>query len=74
MTKQANKKVKVKLKDIKIKEGMPHLAEWIYKGKHQKWVSQEDLKRLQNGQELRIMTIHPPKHTTNTLEKKRRTK
>lgn len=74
MSKQANKKVAVKLKNVKIKEGMPHLAEWVYKGKHQKWLSKKDLIRLQNGEKLKMMTIHAPKHTTETLTKKRLSK
>ena len=73
MTKQANKKVAVKLKNVKICENSPHLGEWIYKGKHQKWLSRKELERLLNGEKLKLMTIHPPKHTAKTLEKKRRT-
>lgn len=73
MSKQANKKVAVKLKNVRICENSPHLAEWIYKGKHQKWLSKKDLTRLQNGEKLRMMTIHAPKHTAKTLDKKRLT-
>ena len=51
---------------------MPHLAEWIYKGKHQKWLSRAELQRLLNGETLRLMTIHAPKHTAKTLDRKRR--
>jgi hypothetical protein len=74
MSKQKNKKVAVKLKNVRICKNSPHLAEWIYKGKHQKWLSKKDLIRLQNGEKLRMMTIHAPKHTTATLAKKRLTK
>ena len=73
MSKQANKKVAVKLKNVRICENSPHLGEWIYKGKHQKWLSRKELERLLNGEKLKLMTIHPPKHTAKTLEKKRRT-
>lgn len=71
MTKQANKKVAVKLKNVRICENSPHLGEWVYKGKHQKWLSRKELERLLNGEKLRLMTIHPPKHTAKTLAKKR---
>ena len=71
MSKQANKKVAVKLKNVRICKNSPHLAEWIYKGKHQKWLSRKELEQLQNGRKLKLMTIHAPKHTTETLEKKR---
>ena len=73
MSKQKNKKVAVRLKNVRICKNSPHL-EWIYKGKHQKWLSKKDLIRLQNGEKLRMMTIHAPKHTTATLAKKRLTK
>ena len=74
MSKQKNQKVNVRLKDVIIKDNSPHLAEWIYKGKHQKWLSRNELQRLANGETLRLMTIHPPKHTAKSLEKKRRKK
>lgn len=74
MSKQANRKVNVKLKDVIIKDNSPHLAEWIYRGKHQKWLSHTELQRLANGEILRLMTINPPKHTATSLEKKRRKK
>ena len=73
MSKQANKKVAVKLKNVRICENSPHLAEWIYKGKHQKWLSKKDLTRLQNGEKLRMMTIHAPQHPAQPLAKKRLT-
>ena len=74
MSKQKNKKVAVKLKNVRICKNSPHLAEWIYKGKHQKWLSRAELEQLQNGRKLKLMTIHAPKHTAKTLEQKRRNK
>lgn len=71
MSKQKRERVNVRLKDVIIKTGMPHLAEWIYKGKHQKWLSKNELSRLVNGETIRLMVIHPPKHTVNTLRKRR---
>ena len=74
MSKQKNIKVKIKLNDVRIKHDSPHLAEWIYKGKHQKWLSRKELQQLEQGQILRLMTIHAPKHTEKTLERKDRLK
>ena len=71
MSKQKNRKVNVRLKHIKICENSPHLAEWVFKGKHQKWLSRNELNRLVNGETLRLMTINPPKHTQKTLQRKR---
>ena len=71
MSKQKNRKVNVKAKHVKICKDSPHLAEWIYKGKHQKWLSRAELQRLEAGETLRLMTIHAPKHTAKTLERKR---
>jgi len=70
MSKQAQQRVTVKIKDIKICADSPLLAEWVYKGKHQKWLSRKELLRLQNGEELRLMTIHPPNHTVRSLKNK----
>lgn len=74
MSKQANKKVLVKLKNVRICENSPHLAEWIYKGKHQKWLSRSELEQLENGRKLKLMTIHAPKHSAKTLQQSRRKK
>jgi hypothetical protein len=66
MSKQANKKVAVKLKNIR------NTNEWYYKDIHQKTLPDKLIKRLQNGEKLRLMTIHAPKHTAKTLEHKRK--
>jgi hypothetical protein len=64
MSKQANKKVAVRLKNIR------DTNQWYHKGLHQKTLSNKLIKRLQNGEKLRLMTINAPKHTTATLAKK----
>jgi hypothetical protein len=66
MSKQKNKKVAVKLKNIR------KTNEWYYKDIHQKTLPDKLIKRLQNGEKLRLMTIHAPKHTAKTLEHKRK--
>jgi hypothetical protein len=70
MSKQKRQRVNVKLKDVIIKDNSPHVAEWIYKGKHQKWLSRTELQKLANGETLRLMTINPPKHTRKSLQKR----
>ena len=70
MSKQKNRKVNVRLEHVRRCGDSPLLAEWIYKGKHQKWLSRKELLRLQNGEELRLMTIHPPNHTVRSLKNK----
>ena len=65
MSKQANKKVAVKLKNIR------NTNQWYYKGIHQMTLSDKQMIRLHNGEKLKLMTLHAPKHTTETLEKKR---
>ncbi len=65
MSKQANKKVSVKLKNIR------NTNQWYYKDIHQKTLSDKLMTRLHNGEKLRLMTIHAPKHTTETLAKRR---
>ena len=67
MSKQANKKVAVKLKNIR------NNKEWYYKDIHQMTLSDKQMARLQNGEKLKLMTIHAPKHTAKTLDKKRLT-
>ena len=64
MSKQANKKVAVRLKNIR------DTNQWYYKDIHQKTLPDKLIKRLQNGEKLRLMTIHAPKHTVATLAKK----
>lgn len=64
MSKQKNKKVNVKLKHVKD-------GQWYFKDIHQKTLSDKELSRLANGETLRMMTIHAPKHTQKTLEKKK---
>lgn len=71
MSNQKNRKVNVRLKHVKICENSPHLAEWVFRGKHQKWLSRNELNRLAKGETLRLMTIHPPKHTQKTLQRKK---
>jgi len=70
MSKCANHKVEVKLKNVRICEDSPHLAEWIYRGKHQRWLSRKDLQRLQNGHTLRLMTTNPPVHAAKIVTHK----
>ena len=70
MSKQAQQRVTVKLKDIKICSDSPHLAEWIYKNKHQKWLSRKEMQILATGGVLRLKTLHPPKHTARSLKNK----
>ncbi len=65
MSKQKNKKVAVKLKNIR------NTNQWYHKGIHQKTLPDKLIKRLQNGEKLRLMTINAPKHTTETLQRKR---
>lgn len=65
MSKQANKKVAVKLKNIR------NTNQWYYKGIHQKTLSDKQMIRLHNGEKLKLMTLHAPKHTTETLAKRR---
>ena len=74
MSNQKNRKVNVRLKHVRICENSPHLAEWIFKGKHQKWLSRKELQQLEQGKTLRLVTIHAPKHTEKTLERKDRLK
>ena len=64
MSKQKNRKVNVRLNHTK--NGI-----WFYKDIHQKTLSLKELQRLENGETLRLMTIHAPKHTAKTLERKR---
>lgn len=64
MSKQANKKVAVRLKNIR------DTNQWYHKDIHQKTLSDKLIKRLQNGEKLRLMTINAPKHTVATLAKK----
>ena len=61
MSKQKCKKVTVKLKNIR--DG----NEWHYKNIHQMTLSEKLMVRLRNGEKLRLMTLHPPKHTAKTL-------
>ena len=65
MSKQANKKVAVKLKNIR------NTNQWYYKDIHQMTLSDKLMARLHNGEKLKLMTIHAPKHTAKTLEHKR---
>ena len=65
MSKQANKKVAVKLKNIR------NTNQWYHKGIHQKTLSNKQMTRLHNGEKLRLMTLHAPDHTTATLAKRR---
>lgn len=64
MSKQANKKVTVHLKNIRICSDSPHMAQWIYQGIHQKFLSRKELKKLSLGHKLKLMTINPPKKQT----------
>lgn len=66
MSKQANKKVAVKLKNIR------NTNQWYYKDIHQMTLSDKLMARLHNGEKLKLMTIHAPKHTAKTLEHKRK--
>ena len=46
MSKQAKKRVRVKLKDITVCTSGPHYAEWRVKGVFQKWLSRSELERI----------------------------
>ena len=64
MSKQKNTKVNVRLKHIR------DTNQWYFKDIHQKTINNKDMIRLQNGETLRLVTLHAPDHTAKTLEKK----
>ena len=64
MSKQKNRKVNVRLEDIRQQN------RWYYCGLHQRILSRKAMQRLRNGEELRLMTIHPPNHTVRSLKNK----
>jgi adenylate cyclase class IV len=61
MSKQKNRKVNVTLEDIRQQN------RWYYRGLHQRILSRKDMMRLRNGDQLRLMTVNAPKHTSETL-------
>ena len=67
MSKQSNRKVTVKLKNIR--DG----NQWYYKEIHQMTLSEKLMKRLHTGEKLRLVTLHPPKHTVESLQRKKET-
>lgn len=52
MSKQAKKRVRVKLKDITVCTSGPHYAEWRVKGVFQKWLSKSELNKIYEYQRI----------------------